>query len=207
MMITKISEQAKNPDRANIHVDGKFYAGINKLVVVQLGLRVGLELSPELAGKLSQLEGTNNVWDYALRSLSVAPKSRSRMIRKLTEKFDAETAKETVEKLSQDGLVNDELLASNIVSTQIRMETKSRMEIAAMLSARGIDKEAAKVALDQIYDDYEARAIQHLVEVKSRGTTKDGEELRQKIGQYLARKGFGYPAIKKALVELGSNVE
>jgi len=207
MIITKISEQAGNPERANIYVDEKFYAGVSKLIVLQLGLRVGQVLTGELVERLGALEGTNSVWDYALRSLSVASKSQKRMTTKLTEKFGKEAAEDTVAKLSEDGLINDELLASNIVAAQVRMETKSRMEISVMLATRGISKDVIKNALEVIDSEYEERAVRHLVEAKMRGSSREVSELKQKIGQYLARKGFSYPAIKKGLGELSRDVE
>jgi len=203
MIITKITEQAKNPDRVNIYIDDQFYAGISKLVAIQLGLKAGLPLNPEMANQLEQLESTKNVWDYSLRSLARAPKTERQLRRRLADKFGEEPAQATLQKLKNDGLIDDRKLAESLVGRHLRQEDKSRLEILAELKVKGIPESFIPEALALLDDEYELRTATRLAAIKGRSQKADVN----KIGQYLARKGFGYAVIKMAVKELGRDLE
>lgn len=203
MIITKITEQAKNPDRVSIYVDDRFLVGIHKLVTIRLGLRVGMVLTDDLVQELTSLESNNSAWEYSLRSLAVASKSRSRMISKLTQRFGREKAEETTIKLVNDGLIDDSRMAESIVMAQITSKRKSRAEIIALLVGRGIDKGSLNKALELIPDEYELETAIALAKIK----WNEGRGSIEKIAQYLGRKGFGYTVVRKACAELGLDAE
>lgn len=206
MIITKISQQARDPERANIFVDGKFYAGLHTLVVLQLGLKVGQQLTPQLITRLTQTESSQNIWDYSLRNLSASPKSKRQITSKLASKFSRDEAESTVERLEKAGLVDDEHLAEVLVTHQIQMASKSRREIEAALAQKGLPREIAKVALAQIPAEYELKTAIRLVNQKG-GSKEVDEKTKQKLSQYLGRKGFDYSVIRKALQSLSGDVE
>lgn len=53
MKITDISLQAKNPDRVNVSVDGKYRFSLDVFQVGDLGIKIGKEYSEE---ELAELE-------------------------------------------------------------------------------------------------------------------------------------------------------
>ncbi len=57
MRITSLQTQATNPDRINVFVDERFLLGASSLVVLQMGLEVGQELSPAQLDQLRDEEG------------------------------------------------------------------------------------------------------------------------------------------------------
>lgn len=203
MIITKITEQAKNPDRVSIYVDDGFFAGIHKLVAIRLGLRAGMALTDDLAQELASLESNNSAWEYSLRSLAVASKSKSRMLSKLTQRFGREKAEETTNRLVGDGLIDDSRMAESIVMAQISSRRKSRAEIIALLAGRGIVGECSKTALELIPEEYEVEAATALAKIK----WNEGKGSVEKISHYLARKGFSYPVVRKACEKLGLETE
>lgn len=203
MIITKITEQAKNPDRVSIYVDGEFFTGIHKLVAIKFNLKTGMALPETVAQELATLESTNSAWEYSLRSLAVASKSRSRMIAKLTQKFGREKAEETTAKLVDQGLVNDARLAENIVLAQLGNKRKSKAEITALLTERGIAGDNIRNALNLIPENYELETATNLAKAKF----QEGSKSIEKIAQYLGRKGFGYSIAKTACAKLGLETE
>lgn len=206
MIITKISTQARDPERANVYVDGKFYAGLNKLVVLQLGLTVGQQITPALAAQLSQSESSQNIWDYSLRSLSASPKSRRQMVSKLAGRFSKEEAEATVGRLEEAGLVDDQHLAEMLVNHHLQNSSKSTREIEAALIQKGLPREIVKTALGTIPVEYELETAIRLSELKAGRDVVD-ERIKVKIAQYLGRKGFDYSVIRKALQNLGGDIE
>ena len=206
MIITKITQQAKNISRASIFVDDKFYMGVNKLVVFRLGLKTGQQLTPELIAQLNSENESNDIWEYSLNLLSKTPKSIYQMKQKLTQRFPDQEIGETVDRLISDGLLDDTRLAHQLAERHKREQLKSRIEATAHIMAKGIDGAIAKEACTILDQDWEEETVSRLVEVKLRHKQATADAIT-KTSQYLARKGFSYRAIKLATAELGRDVE
>lgn len=206
MIITKISQQVRDPERANVYVDGKFYAGLSKIVVLQLGLKVGTTLTPELAAKLAQNESSQNIWDYSLKSLSASPKSKKQLTRKLAAKYEAEAVEATVARLEDAGLLDDAHLAEMLIGREIAIGSKSTREIEAKLLQKGLPKDLVREVLEIIPEEYELETAARLARIKNKGT-EVSSETSLKIAQYLGRKGFDYSVARKALALLSRDVE
>ena len=206
MIITKITQQAKNISRASIFVDDKFYMGVNKLVVFRLGLKTGQQLTPELIAQLNSENESNDIWEYSLNLLSKTPKSIYQMKQKLSQKFPDQEIGETIDRLISDGLLDDVRLAHQLAERHKREQLKSRIEATAHIMAKGIDGAIAKEACTILDQDWEEVTVSRLVEVKLRHKQATADAIT-KTSQYLARKGFSYRAIKLATAELGRDVE
>ncbi len=86
MRITNLEPQANNPERFNLYVDGHFLLGVNAAIVLQMGLHVEQELSPEQLEQLSSEEAEQQAVDRALNYLSYRPRSREEVRRYLRRK-------------------------------------------------------------------------------------------------------------------------
>ena len=76
MRITNLEPQTNNPERFNLYVDGHFLLGVNAAIVLQMGLHVEQELSPEQLEQLRGDEAEQQAVDRALNYLSsTAPSS------------------------------------------------------------------------------------------------------------------------------------
>ncbi|HYX49705.1 MAG TPA: hypothetical protein VE843_08175, partial [Ktedonobacteraceae bacterium] len=97
-----------NPDRINLFVDGRFLMGINAVIVLQMGLRLEQDLSPEQLEQLQSEEIEQRAVDRALNYLSYRPRSREEVRRYLRRK---ETPPEIIEaalaRLDRLDFVND----------------------------------------------------------------------------------------------------
>ncbi|MEZ4210420.1 MAG: regulatory protein RecX [Patescibacteria group bacterium] len=206
MIITKITQQAKNNSRASIFVDDKFYMGVNKFVVFRLGIKTGQKLTPVLIEQLNSENESNNIWEYSLWLLSKAPKSVYQMKQKLMQKFPDQEVGETIDRLVADGLLDDDRLAQQLAERHYREQLKSRIEATAHIIAKGIDGSIAKEACQILDSDYEQLTVVKLVEFKLRNKQISKDNIT-KTSQYLARKGFSYMAIKLVVADLGRDVE
>lgn len=199
MQITKISVQARNPERVNLYIDGKFYRGLDRLVALKLGLKSGLTLNPQLIDKLETTQSENSAWEWALRSLQISPKSTRDMQMKLRRKFEPELVESVMEKLKNTDLLNDERFAERLVGNLVRRGTKSKKEILLKLRQKGIANDFARLALNQVGSD--AEAAMKLAFIKNRSLRGDlpWQKRYEKIASYLARKGFTYADIRRTV--------
>lgn len=199
MQITKISVQARNPERVNLYIDGKFYRGLDRLVALKLGLKSGLTLNPQLIDKLETTQSENSAWEWALRSLRISPKSTRDMQMKLRRKFEPELVESVMEKLKNTDLLNDERFAERLVGDLVQRGTKSKKEILLKLRQKGIANDFARLALNQVGSD--AETAMKLAFIKNRSLREDlpWQKRYEKIASYLARKGFAYADIRRAV--------
>jgi len=199
MEITKVSPQARNPERVNLYVDGRFYRGLDRLVAMKLGLRPGLTMNPQLVGKLETTQSENSAWEWALRSLQISPKSVREMRQKLQRKFETDVAEALIRRLQEAGLLNDMRLGEQLAGQWMQRATKSRREIVMKLRQKGID--AAIVDNIMATLDGDTEAALNLARIKNRTLRVElpWSERYQKLASYLARKGFSYIEIKRAV--------
>ena len=94
MRITSLQTQATNAERINIFVDGHFLMGANALIVLQMGLKVGQELTDVQLEQLRNEEVLQKAVDRALNYLSFRPRSRQELRNYLRRK---ETPPELIE--------------------------------------------------------------------------------------------------------------
>lgn len=199
MQVTKISVQARNPERVNLYIDGKFYRGLDRLVALKLGLKSGLTLNPQLIDKLETTQSENSAWEWALRSLRISPKSTRDMQMKLRRKFEPELVGSVMEKLKNADLLNDERFAERLVGDLVQRGTKSKKEILLKLRQKGIANDFARLALNQVGSD--AETAMKLAFIKNRSLRGDlpWQKRYEKITSYLARKGFAYADIRRTV--------
>lgn len=198
MEITKLTTQAKNSDRVNIFVDGKFYRGLDKFVVAQMGLRVGLTLGSNLIKKLDDSATDNDAWEYALKSLRYSAKSTGMLKEKLKKRFSEETAKNIITKLINSKILDDNELASNLVTRYMEQRQKSRRQIILWFKIKKFAKEVIDRATESLDEAYEREVALKLAHKKYNQLEQDMDwfKKREKISMHLSQKGFNYGIIR-----------
>lgn len=76
---------------------------------------------------------------------------------------------------------------------------KSRKQMVFELRQKGIDEETLNAAFEENPVDEEEQILRLLEKKGYRGEEAEREE-KQKISAYLARKGFAYEAIQRAMI-------
>ena len=211
MNITHMGTQVRNPDRVNISIDGTYRFSLTVAQVVDLGLKVGMELDEASIEQLTAESAYGKLYQRALEYCLVRPRSTREMrdylyrktvptpVRKRTgevymrEGISATVTDRVYTTLCERGYIDDATFADFWVrhrSTRKGIsERKLRMELAAKgVTAGTID--SALRASERNDDDELAKIIE-----KKRARYSDD----MKFMQYLARQGFQYDAIKRAL--------
>ncbi len=197
--ITKIVSQSSNPDRVNIFVDDKFLTGIDKFTWISHNLKVGTDVSPKLCEELRKQDIRGKAYDKVLKLLSYRSQSIFEVRQKLKTRFEPETITQTITRLKKEGWLDDQKFAEHWVKERSQTRLRSIVHLKAELIQKGIAENIIRETLSSpdLIDHELETAIKLVVKFKH---SKTPEKLRA----YLARKGFSYLVITKAIKSNGS---
>lgn len=212
MKITGISGQAKNANRVNVSVDGKYRFSLDVFQLVDLGVKVGSEYSEEELARLETESQFGKLYARALEYTMLRPHSareirdylwrktratkyKSKTTGELKERagVSQEIADRVFDRLSEKGYIDDEKFARWWVENRNQTKGTSRRKLTAELRSKGVESgiiEAALANSERSDEDELAKII-----AKKRARYDD----EQKFTAYLARQGFSYDDIKSAL--------
>lgn len=211
MKVTNISAQARNPDRVNISVDGKYRFSLDIFQLTQHGVKVGKEYTEQ---ELLELESESNFGKLYTKSLEYCMlrphssremkdylwrktretkyKSRSGEI-KSREGVSQEITERVYERLAEKGYIDDEKFARWWVENRNLRKGTSRRKLQAELAAKGVSSGIVAAVLEAS-ERSDGNELEKIIQKKRNKYSDD-----QKLMQYLARQGFGYDDIKAAL--------
>ena len=190
--ITAIEAQKRTPDRVNIHLDGEFAFGLSRIVAAWL--RVGQELSEEKIEQLQSEEARERALQQAMLFLGYRARSESEIRQNLRKhEIPEPIIEETLERLRQDGLANDNQFARAWVENRSAFRPRSRRLMAMELRQKGLDNEAISSATENVDD--EALAYEAAQKKVSRLKNLEWSEFRKKMSDFLGRRGFSYSVI------------
>lgn len=141
-------------------------------------------------------------YNYALRFLSYRPRSEQEIRNKLKEKrVEQEIIEKIISKLKDKRFINDEEFAKGWMESRLRFKPRSLRLIKIELKQKGIGPETINNLQFTIDSDLES--AKKLVERKlKRLKTLSKQEIYEKVGRYLASKGFNWDIIKKSIDEV-----
>lgn len=212
MKITSISVQARNNNRVNVSVDGKYRFSLDVFQVGELGLKVGREYSEEELATLEQESQFGKLYSRALEYCLVRPraikemrdylwrKTRDTKVRrqKTGEIIDRPgvsqgIADRVLERLIEKKYLDDEKFAKFWIESRFLQKGTSLRRLRMELSQKGVDKAIAEVLIAES----SRNDTDELAKIIAKKRTRYPDE--QKLIQYLARQGFSYDDIKSAL--------
>jgi len=147
---------------------------------------------PVVQEKSKEIEAADAAKQVLLRRLSHAPRTRKELAKDLKDKdISDEVANVALDRFEEVGLINDQALASNYVSSQHERKGLGKNALRQQLRAKGISDDMALEAISQISDDQEFQAAFALACKKIRSLQRDDAKTQlRKIVGVLARKGY-----------------
>ena len=211
MKVTNIGAQVRNPDRINVSIDGSYKFSLTLSQVVDLGVKVGLELDEETLAQLEAESMFGKLYQRALEYCLVRPRSEREMKDYLYKKtltkpvknkktgetylregVNSSVTNRVLAQLIEKGYVQDRDFAEYWVRNRFMKKGVSRRKLQAELMAKGVDRSIVDDVLQES-DRTDNNEIIKIIE-KKRNRYDD-----RKLMQYLARQGFSYDDIKSAL--------
>lgn len=207
MIITGITAQQKDKNRVNVMVDGKYRFSLDIFQYADLGIKVGKEYTDEELTLLETESQFGKVYARALEYCLMRPHSarevRDYLYRKTRDTrtktggvkkgVAPEITQRVFERLVGKGYIDDEKFARYWVENRSLTKGASHRKLQSELQAKGVDSAiiARHLAESSRSDEDELEKII----AKKRARYPD----EQKFMQYLARQGFRYDDIKRAL--------
>lgn len=191
--VTAITAQKRNPQRVSIYLDGEFAFGLARIVAAWLS--VGEVLEEERIQALQRDDELEVAYQQALHFISYRVRTTQEVSRKLTEKgFSESTVSQTVDRLRENHLLDDAQFAQLWVENRANFSPRSLRVLAYELRQKGVAEEDIQGALPEAEDE-EALAYQAAQRQARRYQGLDRTEFRNRLGAFLARRGFGYGTI------------
>ena len=201
MRITAIEPQAKDAERVNIYVDGRFLLGANVEVVAKLALEVEQELEPEQLELLHGEEALQRAVDRAYNFLSYRPRSRVEVRRYLKRN---ETPPAIIEaalaKLDRLNLTNDEAFTTFWIENRAQFSPRGERALKNELRQKGVERDIVDEMVDDEQDEELAlRAGRKKAQSLARLPAMDLATFRTRLGSFLQRRGFGYSIVARVV--------
>ncbi len=193
-----------NPDRINLFVDGRFLMGVNTVIVLQMGLRLEQELSPEQLEQLHSEEIEQRAVDRALNYLSYRPRSREEVRRYLRRKETPPEIIETaLERLDRLDFVNDRTFAGFWIESREHFSPRGARALKNELRMKGVERDVVDELVNDEQDEERAlRAGRKKAMTLVNTPNIDYATFRNRLGSFLQRRGFGFQVVTKTVREL-----
>ena len=208
-VITAIKPQKKK-DRVNIYLDDKFSGrarpgsawgfGIDLENFVKLGLKVDQELSDKEIEDIVKKAEFQKTLDKLLKFATLRLRSEKEIRLWLKRKKVHESLHAKLfDRLNHLDLIDDEKFAKWWVEQRQSFRPKPKRILAGELRIKGINNEIIKKVLGEEKIDEEKMARELLGKKAYKWKNLKGFELKQKMSQYLAQKGFSWEIVEKVV--------
>lgn len=207
-IITRITTQKNNKGRYSVYIDNgngeQFGFGVSEDVLIQFGLRKGLELHDELITKITFEDEVKKALHMCYDFLSHRMRSEHEVVTYLKKKeIDERIIAQVVKQLRKQNYVNDLEFAKSYIRDKKRLATKGPLLIVKELKEKGVREDDSRQALVEYSDEEQLEAAVQFITKKAKHATKESQKaLRQKLGLQLQQKGFTYDIIQEALSKL-----
>lgn len=198
-VITRIKQQ-KNKNRLNIYLDDKFGFGLDLENFVKLNLRIEQELTET---EIEEIKNTgdfakylSNILNFGMYRTRSEKEYRDWLHRK---KVPDSFHKKLFSKLKYFNLLDDAKFAKLWVESRQEFRNKSKKELLYELKIKGISSDVIAQVLEDAEIDESKNIKKLLAKVGYKWEKLPKKDRNQKATVYLARHGFGWDEIKKAL--------
>jgi regulatory protein len=194
MRITSLQTQATDKERISVFVDNHFLLGVNALIALQMGLKVGQVLTSEQLTQLRSEELLQQAIDRALNYLSFRPRSREEVRRYLKKKeTPAELIDTVLERLDRLDFVNDRAFASFWIESREHFNPRGSNVLKNELRMKGVDRDVVDELVSDEQDEERALiAGRKKAASLARLPSMDYKTFRTRLGSFLQRRGFDF---------------
>lgn len=197
MIITDIKKGRKY--LSSVYIDGELAVKLDTRVVLENGIRAGLEIDDEKLKEYIDLSNTRRAKEKALWLISSRDHSKKELIDKIAKTSDKESARIAADRMEELGLVNDEKFARRYLDELLNIKHLSKRGAKYKLIQKGIDKDL----IDEILEDTEVdpkENIRAVIEKKYLKNLSD-EKVKRRCIAALQRMGYGYSDINSVIKE------
>ena len=201
--ISAIVPTSAQATRFNIEVDGEPAAVVGLETIDRLSLRVGLRYD-EVRIAVEHDAAKLHTYDRALGLLAASARSARDLRRRLVLKGEpAAMADLAIQKLIDNGLLNDADYARQLTRSKMTGPGHSRRRMQQELFKRGVSRDVADDAIADVMSDESidtGAIIERVARRKARSLARlDPEARKRRLYDFLARRGYDHDDIRRAI--------
>jgi len=203
--ITALVAQKKNKDRVNVYLDGQFAFGLAAIEAIRL--KRGQVLSDADIARLTQADDIEKAHEKALRFLGNRPRSEWEVRQNLTKAgFEPGAIDRVIERLKGVALIDDAAFVKYWLENRTQFNPRGQVALRQELRRKGVERDVIDAVLGELDHDDEQAAVRSAVAKADRYRQLPRDEFAQKLGAYLARRGFNYETVRAAVAEAWRSV-
>ncbi len=205
-VITKITSQKRNSNRFNIYLDGEYSFPVSEEVLFDFGLKNGISLTETEVSKIQAAENFQKFYLKTLDFIAYRIRTKAETIKRLREYFykdnlekeiSEQLEEKIVAKLEKANFLNDEEFVKSYIESAKNSKTPpGAQKIKEFLYKKGVEKDLIDKYLLDYSKTIESIGLEKLLEKKLKMIKNRSFKEKQKIIQYLLRKGYSYEAIQ-----------
>ena len=210
-VISDIIPATRQPGRFAVLVDGETIATLSLDAIERLRLAVGREVG-ELVERIVAEEAQLDVYDRALNMLAFRARSSVELSRALVRKgAEKEHVERAIERLTEQGLLNDAAFAESFTRAKVLGARKSRRRVQQELARKGVPREVSDAAINVVFEEegVDQRAmVEEAARRKMHTLAKlDPAVRRRRLYAFLARRGYDGEDIRRAMKVAGAELQ
>lgn len=196
--ITNLKQGVKNSNRVNVYVNSEFAFSLDISQVVNLGVKVGLEISEDELVEFRRASEFGKLYQRALEWVLARPHSekecRDYLRRKIFEKkLDKNHIDIIIDKLKTKKYLDDLRFAEWYIENRFAKKGVSVKRLKMELLKKGVSKDITEQVLEN--SDRNDRGELEKMILKKRSKYREDE----KLIAYLVRQGFSYDLVREVL--------
>ncbi len=217
--ITDIQAVPELPEHRQLFLDSAPFVVIHAALIENFGLRVGLEIEPEVIEKLIAVEAMMRAKNYALRLLreardddAVPPRSKvkpkrytkSEMERQLAQEgFSEEAIGTVVEELIRSGHIRDRNYAEKWIVRRQKSNPRGKTVLKRELLEKGVDRQTVEQVLAQVKPEDETRLALQIAQKRMKQYQHlPAHVAKRRLHGFLARRGFEAEVIQQVFEQI-----
>lgn len=192
--ITRIEPQIHDKNRVSVDLDGEFAFGLT--CRASQGLTVGQELSDSEIAAIQEAESEEKAYLKALDYLARRDYAEAELRKKLALKgFSADQIHQAITRIRSLGYINDRNFAENWIRDRCEFNPRGSRMLRYELKLKGVQESVIEDSLAAVDDERAAFACAERYARRLAGL--DWMTFRNRLGGYLARRGFPYDVIRE----------
>lgn len=198
--VTGITARRRERGRFLIAIAGVPAFTLSEEGLFRSGLQIGDDLDATTISRLMAEDEVVRSTEAALHFLSYRARSEQEVRARLKRgSFSPEAIDATIERLNGWRYLDDADFARRWVESRARGKPRGQRLLHQELRQKGIDAETSKQVIAEADLDEVAAATELARKRLSTMTGEDPAAIRRKVGAYLARRGYGFDVVRKAL--------
>lgn len=202
MTITRIEKQTNNQKRYSIYIDEKFAFGVSEEDLIYFKLKENSEITEQRYNYIMEYVIYTKAKDKAYKFLGYKARSEKEVRDKLIkENYPQEIIDRIIELFKHYNYINDENYTKAYINNRIKFKPRAKRMLKYELVQKGVDNDIIENIIDNSNIDETDIAI-NLLQKKLKNKKDIEPKEKQRIYNYMLRRGFDYETINKAFKEV-----